>query len=89
MRTEVGRAVVGRFDGGTLTSDGGAVLLLMPNGHLESCVALQQLAVHAGVIWALSCAGISSDSVPETESSDCLSKLARLQEAVTGGVETS
>lgn len=63
---------------------GGAVLLLMPNGRLESCVALQQLAMRAGVVWALASAGISSDSVPESESRDCLRKLARLQEAMTG-----
>ena len=64
---------------------GGAVLLLMPNGRLESCVALQQLTTHAGVLWALTSAGVSSDSVPESESHDCLNNLARLQDAAAGG----
>lgn len=64
---------------------GGAVLVLMPNGRLESCVALQQLAVHAGVIWAITSAGVSSESVPESESRDCMNKLTRLQNAAAGG----
>jgi anthranilate synthase component I len=67
----------------------GAVGYAMPDGTLDTCIAIRTIVLHDGVARLQAGAGIVADSDPRAEHEECLRKLAALEAAIdlaeTGG----
>jgi anthranilate synthase component I len=67
----------------------GAVGYAMPDGTLDTCIAIRTIVLHDGVARLQAGAGIVADSDPSAEHEECLRKLAALEAAIdlaeTGG----
>ncbi len=62
---------------------GGAVGYALPDGDLDTCIAIRTIVLHAGVAHLQAGAGIVADSDPHAEHEECLRKLAALETAIT------
>jgi anthranilate synthase component 1 len=60
----------------------GAVLYLLPDGTMDSCIALRTVVVAGGVAYLQAGAGVVADSDPAAEHEECLRKLAALETAI-------
>jgi anthranilate synthase component 1 len=60
----------------------GAVGYVLPDGTMDTCIALRTIVVHDGVAHIQAGAGVVADSEPEAEHRECLAKLAALEVAV-------
>ena len=60
----------------------GAVLYALPDGTLDSCIAIRTAVLHDGVAHLQAGAGIVADSDPRAEHEECLRKLAALEAAI-------
>jgi anthranilate synthase component I len=60
----------------------GAVGYALPDGSLDTCIAIRMLVLHDGVAYLQAGAGIVADSDPAAEHEECLSKLAALEAAI-------
>jgi anthranilate synthase component 1 len=60
----------------------GAVGYLLPDGSLDTCIAIRTIVVVRGVAHMQAGAGIVADSDPAAEHQECLNKLAALEAAV-------
>ncbi|HUP33548.1 MAG TPA: anthranilate synthase component I family protein [Gaiellaceae bacterium] len=60
----------------------GAVGYVLPNGTMDTCIAIRSIVLHEGVALLQAGAGIVADSEPEAEHRECLSKLAALEAAI-------
>lgn len=60
----------------------GAVGYALPDGTLDTCIAIRTIVLHDGVARLQAGAGIVADSDPEAEHRECLSKLAALEAAI-------
>jgi anthranilate synthase component 1 len=60
----------------------GAVGYVLPDGAMDTCIAIRTLVLQDGVARLQAGAGIVADSVPEAEHRECLSKLAALEAAI-------
>jgi anthranilate synthase component 1 len=60
----------------------GAVLYLLPDGTMDSCIALRTVVVADGVAYLQAGAGVVADSDPTSEHEECLRKLAALETAI-------
>ena len=60
----------------------GAVLYLLPDGTMDSCIALRTVVVADGVAYLQAGAGVVADSDPTAEHEECLRKLAALELAI-------
>ncbi|PWU17674.1 MAG: anthranilate synthase component I [Candidatus Rokuibacteriota bacterium] len=62
---------------------GGAVGYALPDGTLDTCIAIRTIVLHDGVALLQAGAGIVVDSDPHAEHEECLRKLAALETAIT------
>ena len=60
----------------------GAVGYALPNGDLDTCIAIRTIVLHDGVARLQAGAGIVADSDPAAEHEECLNKLAALEAAI-------
>jgi anthranilate synthase component I len=60
----------------------GAVGYLLPEGPLDTCIAIRTIVLHKGVAYLQAGAGIVADSSPSAEHDECLRKLAALERAI-------
>jgi len=60
----------------------GAVGYSLPDGTLDTCIAIRTIVLHDGVALLQAGAGIVSDSDPTAEHEECLRKLAALETAI-------
>jgi anthranilate synthase component 1 len=61
----------------------GAVGYALPDGDLDTCIAIRTIVLHDGVAHLQAGAGIVADSEPRAEHEECLRKLAALETAIT------
>jgi len=61
---------------------GGAVGYALPDGTLDTCIAIRTIVLKGGVAHLQAGAGIVADSDPEAEHHECLHKLAALEAAL-------
>ncbi|HEX9823264.1 MAG TPA: anthranilate synthase component I family protein [Actinomycetota bacterium] len=61
---------------------GGAVGYALPDGTLDTCIAIRTIVLKGGVAHLQAGAGIVADSDPEAEHRECLHKLAALEAAL-------
>src|SRR5690242_13885588 len=62
---------------------GGAVGYALPDGDLDTCIAIRTIVLHGGIAYLQAGAGIVADSDPYAEHEECLRKLAALETAIT------
>jgi anthranilate synthase component I len=60
----------------------GAVGYFLPDGPLDTCIAIRTIVLHDGVAHLQAGAGIVADSSPSAEHDECLRKLAALERAL-------
>jgi anthranilate synthase component 1 len=60
----------------------GAVGYSLPDGTLDTCIAIRTIVLHDGVALLQAGAGIVADSDPAAEHNECLRKLAALETAI-------
>jgi anthranilate synthase component 1 len=60
----------------------GAVGYALPDGTLDTCIAIRTVVLHDGVARLQAGAGIVADSDPAAEHRECLAKLAALETAL-------
>jgi anthranilate synthase component 1 len=60
----------------------GAVVYVLPDGTMDSCIALRTMVVADGVARLQAGAGVVADSSPAAEHRECLAKLAALEAAI-------
>jgi anthranilate synthase component 1 len=61
----------------------GAVGYALPDGDLDTCIAIRTIVLHDGTAHLQAGAGIVADSDPHAEHEECLRKLAALETAIT------
>jgi anthranilate synthase component 1 len=60
----------------------GAVGYFLPDGAVDTCIAIRTIVLHDGVAYLQAGAGIVADSNPTDEHDECLRKLAALERAI-------
>jgi anthranilate synthase component 1 len=60
----------------------GAVGYALPDGTLDTCIAIRTIILHDGVALLQAGAGIVAESDPHSEHEECLRKLAALELAI-------
>jgi anthranilate synthase component I len=60
----------------------GAVGYALPDGTLDTCIAIRTIVLHDGLALLQAGAGIVADSRPNDEHDECLAKLAALERAI-------
>jgi len=60
----------------------GAVGYSLPDGTLDTCIAIRTIVLHDGLALLQAGAGIVADSDPPAEHEECLRKLAALELAI-------
>jgi anthranilate synthase component I len=60
----------------------GAVGYALPDGTLDTCIAIRTVVLRDGVAYLQAGAGIVADSDPEAEHDECLNKLAAIEAAI-------
>ena len=60
----------------------GAVGYRLPDGSLDTCIAIRTIVLANGVAYLQAGAGIVADSTPQAEHEECLRKLAALETAL-------
>jgi anthranilate synthase component 1 len=60
----------------------GAVGYALPDGSLDTCIAIRTIVLHEGLARLQAGAGIVADSDPAAEHRECLAKLAALEAAL-------
>jgi anthranilate synthase component I len=60
----------------------GAVGYSLPDGTLDTCIAIRTVVLHDGLALLQAGAGIVADSRPNAEHDECLAKLAALERAI-------
>jgi anthranilate synthase component 1 len=60
----------------------GAVGYSLPDGTLDTCIAIRTIVLHDGLALLQAGAGIVADSEPAAEHDECLRKLAALETAI-------
>ena len=60
----------------------GAVGYFLPDGPVDTCIAIRTIVLHDGVAHLQAGAGIVADSSPTLEHDECLRKLAALERAI-------
>ena len=60
----------------------GAVGYALPNGDMDTCIAIRTIVLRDGVAHLQAGAGIVADSDPTAEHEECLRKLAAVEAAI-------
>jgi anthranilate synthase component I len=61
----------------------GAVGYVLPDGTLDTCIAIRTIVLADGIAYLQAGAGIVADSDPSAEHQECLNKLAAVEAAIT------
>jgi anthranilate synthase component 1 len=67
----------------------GAVGYALPNGDLDTCIAIRTVLLHDGLARMQAGAGLVADSDPAAEHQECLNKLAALEAAIDNAEASS
>jgi len=67
----------------------GAVGYALPNGDLDTCIAIRTVILHDGLARMQAGAGLVADSDPAAEHQECLNKLAALEAAIDDAESSS
>ena len=74
--------IVSELEGHRRGPYAGAVGYALPDGTLDTCIAIRTIVLHDGVARLQAGAGIVADSDPGAEHEECLRKLAALEAAI-------
>jgi anthranilate synthase component I len=74
--------VVSELEGFRRGPYAGAVGYALPNGDMDTCIAIRTIVLHDGTARLQAGAGIVADSDPAAEHEECLNKLAALEAAI-------
>ena len=74
--------IVSELEGHRRGPYAGAVGYALPDGTLDTCIAIRTIVLHDGVARLQAGAGIVADSDPGAEHVECLNKLAALEAAI-------
>jgi len=74
--------IISELEGYSRGPYAGAVGYAMPDGGLDTCIAIRMIVLAGGVAHMQAGAGIVADSDPTAEHRECLSKLAALEAAI-------
>ncbi|HEX6491589.1 MAG TPA: chorismate-binding protein [Gaiellaceae bacterium] len=74
--------LISEFEGYARGPYGGAVGYFLPEGTLDTCIAIRTIVLHEGLALLQAGAGIVADSDPAAEHDECLRKLAALETAI-------
>jgi anthranilate synthase component 1 len=74
--------IVSELEGHRRGPYGGAVGYALPDGTLDTCIAIRTIVLHDGIARLQAGAGIVADSDPGAEHEECLRKLAALEAAI-------
>ena len=74
--------IVSELEGRRRGPYAGAVGYALPDGTLDTCIAIRTIVLHDGVARLQAGAGIVADSDPSAEHEECLNKLAALEAAI-------
>jgi anthranilate synthase component 1 len=74
--------IVSELEGVRRGAYAGAVGYVLPDGTLDTCIAIRTIVLRNGVARLQAGAGIVADSDPAGEHRECLSKLAALEAAI-------
>jgi anthranilate synthase component I len=74
--------IVSELEGHRRGPYAGAVVYVLPDGTMDSCIALRTMVVADGVARLQAGAGVVADSDPAAEHRECLAKLAALEAAI-------
>jgi anthranilate synthase component 1 len=74
--------IISELEGHRRGPYGGAVGYALPDGTLDTCIAIRTIVLHDGVALLQAGAGIVADSDPAAEHDECLRKLAALELAI-------
>ncbi|MBA3246397.1 MAG: anthranilate synthase component I family protein [Actinobacteria bacterium] len=74
--------IVSELEGHRRGPYAGAVGYALPDGTLDTCIAIRTIVLHEGVARLQAGAGIVADSDPGAEHEECLNKLAALEAAI-------
>jgi anthranilate synthase component 1 len=67
----------------------GAVGYALPDGTLDTCIAIRTIVLADGVAYLQAGAGIVADSDPAAEHAECMAKLAALEQAIDLAEDTA
>jgi anthranilate synthase component I len=74
--------IVSELEGHRRGPYAGAVGYALPDGTMDTCIAIRTIVLHEGVARLQAGAGIVADSDPGAEHEECLRKLAALEAAI-------
>jgi anthranilate synthase component 1 len=74
--------IVSELEGHRRGAYAGAVGYVLPDGTMDTCIAIRTIVLQDGVARLQAGAGITADSDPGAEHRECLSKLAALEAAI-------
>jgi anthranilate synthase component I len=74
--------IVSELEGRRRGPYAGAVGYALPDGRLDTCIAIRTIVLHEGIARLQAGAGIVADSDPGAEHEECLNKLAALEAAI-------
>ena len=74
--------IVSELEGYRRGTYAGAVGYVLPDGTMDTCIAIRTIALQDGVARLQAGAGIVADSDPAAEHRECLAKLAALEAAI-------
>jgi anthranilate synthase component 1 len=74
--------IISQLEGYSRGPYAGAVGYALPDGTLDTCIAIRTIVLHEGVAFLQAGAGIVADSDPAAEHQECLDKLAALELAI-------
>jgi anthranilate synthase component 1 len=74
--------IISELEGYRRGAYAGAVGYVLPDGTLDTCIAIRTIVLQDGVARLQAGAGIVADSDPRAEHEECLRKLAALEAAI-------
>jgi anthranilate synthase component 1 len=74
--------IIGELEGYRRGIYAGAVGYVLPDGVMDTCIAIRTLVLRDGVAYLQAGGGIVVDSDPAAEHEECLRKLAALETAI-------
>jgi anthranilate synthase component I len=74
--------IISELEGNRRGLYAGAVGYSLPDGTLDTCIAIRTIVLHDGLAMLQAGAGIVADSDPPAEHDECLRKLAALETAI-------
>jgi anthranilate synthase component 1 len=74
--------IISELEGHGRGSYAGVVGYALPDGDLDTCIAIRTLVLRDGVAYLQAGGGVVADSDPAAEHQECLDKLAAIEAAI-------